>query len=332
MLFGRWRGLLTILILFLFLLGGVVISWWRWVSSPLPETNQRLFVIQRGESLDGISRRLEKEGLIRNAFAFKIWMLVNENSGAVQAGSFRLSSGLTFSQLADQLGTGLLDVWVTFPEGWRAEQYALRLQEEGFEIDLGFWQELTEGKNGYLYPDTYLIPTDADEEWILALLENTFVEKTAKINRAGLSRSGLSWEKAIVMASLVQREVSQDSDLPLVAGVIVGRWREDWALQIDASVQFALASARCRADWFSCDWWPNNLTRADLGIVSLYNTYQNPGLPPGPICNPGLNSIEAVINFAETPYRYYISDAEGVTHFATSLDEHNSNVRLYLRK
>lgn len=330
MFFGRRRGWLFPILLLALVLG--TLFWWFQASRPMSSGEEATFIINKGETLDGVARKLEANGLVRNAFAFKLWMLINQKSGEIQAGSFRLNPGLSFIQLADKLATGFQDVWVTFPEGWRVEQYALRLQEEGFSIDQDLWYQLTAQMEGRLYPDTYLIPKDADEAWIVSLLINTFDEKTTSLDLASLKRSGLSWDQAIVVASLVEREVSQAADLPLVAGVIIGRWHENWALQIDATVQYALASSRCQTDWLDCDWWPNNLTRSDLRLVSPFNTYEQPGLPPRPICNPSLKTLGAVLDFVPTDYRYYLSDSQGVVHFAKTLDDHNANVSRYLRK
>lgn len=326
----RWG---RIFLLFAMAVLGLGISWWSIASRPLLAGEERVFVIPRGEGLDTITRRLQKEGLVRNAFAFKFWMMLNGREARVQAGSFRLRPGLTYDELAEALATGVTDIWVTFPEGWRFEQYAVQLNRAGLAIDYSVWQALIEAQavEGYLFPDTYLFPRQADEKSILAILTKTFEDKIPDIWFSKAVDRGLSREEVIVFASMVEREVRHDEDRPLVAGVMIGRWQEGWALQLDATVQYALATQRCRLSWEDCDWWQASLTRADLAISSPYNTYQQAGLPPQPIANPGLEAIRAVVEYQETDYRYYLSDSQGMTHFARTLDEHNANVRQYLQ-
>ena len=131
------------------------------------------------------------------------------------------------------------------------------------------------------------------------------------------------------MASLVEREAKHDDDRPVIAGIMLKRLKADWPLQIDATLQYALANLRCIAK-SSCDWWIVP-TAADKKINSAYNTYLNNGLPPAPICNPGLSSIKAVVNPQTNNYWFYISDSKGQMHYAKTIEEHNENIAKYLR-
>jgi UPF0755 protein len=135
-----------------------------------------------------------------------------------------------------------------------------------------------------------------------------------------VNRVGDISDENLILASLVEREVRVDTDRKIVAGIILKRLKADWPLQIDATIQYVLGNKN--------DWWPKNI---DTKFESKYNTYLNPGIPPTPICNPGLRSIEAVLSPQNTNYWYYISDDQGVTHFAKTLAEHNLNVDKYLR-
>ena len=126
---------------------------------------------------------------------------------------------------------------------------------------------------------------------------------------------------------MVEREAKLDKDRPYVAGIITKRFRNNWMLQIDATVQYALGYQSAEDDW-----WKQNLTIADLAIDSPYNTYKRYGLPPTPICNPSLSSLKAVANQVITKYWYYISDRNGNMHYAETIVEHNQNISKYLGK
>ena len=129
-----------------------------------------------------------------------------------------------------------------------------------------------------------------------------------------------------MVASLVEKEARFPEDKKKVAGILIKRMKNDWMMQIDATIQYALGYQRKEKTW-----WKKDLTVDDIEVDNTYNTYKYKGLPPAPICNPGLDSIQAVANAeVSTPYWYYINDKKGVMHFATTLEEHNANIRKYL--
>ncbi|MDO8515080.1 MAG: endolytic transglycosylase MltG, partial [bacterium] len=130
----------------------------------------------------------------------------------------------------------------------------------------------------------------------------------------------------LIIASLVEREARMEIDRPIVASVIYNRLKNDMAIDIDATVQYAIGRTG------TAGWWKKDLTIDDLKFKSPYNTYLNPGLPPTPICNPGLSSINAAVNPAKTDYLFYISDLSGKMYYAQTLSEHNRNINLYLDK
>jgi UPF0755 protein len=137
----------------------------------------------------------------------------------------------------------------------------------------------------------------------------------------------LTLEEGIILASIVEREGNSDTDRPIIAGVLINRLNEGWALQADATLQYALGEEYQKS---AKNWWKQNLTNEDKEVNSAYNTYQNTGLPPAPICNPGLSAITAVANPEYTDNRYYIHDNEGNVHFAETLEQHEQNINTYL--
>lgn len=283
----------------------------------------KIFVIQRGETVTQIAKNLEKEELIRNRIIFYLVVKQLGIENKIQAGDFRLSPSINIYEIARTLTKGTLDLWITIIEGLRKEEIA---QIFSRELSVPESEFLKYAQEGYLFPDTYLIPKDATTEAIVKILEKNFYHRFDERLRQKIADKGLDVNKAVIIASLVEREAKFDNDRALVASVIFNRLKIGMKLDIDATVQYALSYQPNEKMW-----WKKNLTKEDLEIDSPYNTYKNPGLPPTPISNPGLSAIKAVINVPETNYLYYISDKKGKMHFARTLEEHNENIRKYLR-
>lgn len=194
---------------------------------------------------------------------------------------------------------------------------------------------------GFLFPDTYFFNVEVSETEIVDKLTDTYKEKTQNlITDVVLEELGMTEKELITFASIVEREVSENEDREIVAGILINRWRNGQALEADATTQYTVALERfCENKSEECpteeqaplvDWWPDSLTVGELENESPYNTRAVAGLPPEPIANPGLDSIEAVINYRDTTYNYYLTDENGITHFSNTLEEHNRNVFEYL--
>ena len=287
------------------------------------DRSSKIFVINKGETLTSIIKRLSKEDLIRNRIIFYILVKQLGIEKKIQAGDFRLSPSMSAEEIAQTLTHGTLDIWVTIIEGLRKEEIA---QIIGEKFNIPASEFIKYAREGYLFPDTYLIPKDANLNTVLNIFENNFNTKVNEEIKNNIKKKGLTLEEAIIIASLIEREAKYQNDRPLVASVIFNRLKNNMKLDIDATVQYALGYQIREKTW-----WKKNLTKNDLEIDSPYNTYKNLGLPPEPICNPGLSSIEAVINAPKTDYFYYISDKSGHLHFAKTLEEHYKNIDKYLR-
>lgn len=310
--------------------------WWHWanlaVSPPAggPSATSKTFIVKKGESLSSVAFRLQKAGLIRHSLAFKLIVLSQGLSGQIQAGSFSLKASLSPKEIAYTLTYGTNDIWLTFPEGWRKEEFAQRLSANLVNFNSSQFLQLASGHEGELFPDTYLISKEASPAAVFNLLFNNFQKKFDEELESFLSRLGLTKKEALILASLVEREAKTNQDRPMVAGILIKRLKADWPLQIDATLQYALANSKLQTPNTKLeDWWPT-LTAADKKINSPYNTYKYKGFPPTPICNPGLASIEAVIYPKETDYWFYLSDVSGKIHYAKTTEEHNENIRQYL--
>jgi len=323
---------LLVVFLIVVVIGGFF--WWQEATDPVdPESIQsQIFVIHPGESLSLTSQRLENAGLIKSDLAFKILVLIKGLSGQIQAGDFRIKPAWTTEEIAYLLTHGSLDLWLTFPEGWRREEFGRRLASNLDDFNYSQFLELTQNKEGYLFPDTYLIPKDASPSAVVFILTNNFERKySLEMKRAAQTKS-LTQDQVVILASIVERECRTEKDRPLVAGILIKRWQEDWPLQADATVQYALANQKKdSADWQEFEWWPQRITKNDLQIDSPYNTYKYKGLPPTPISNPGLDSLQAVINSQSSDYWFYLSDSQGEIHYAQTAKEHNQNIEKYLR-
>ena len=310
--------------------------WWRWAMTPVSQApaKSQIFVIYKGEGLSLTAQRLKDAGLIRDASAFKILVLAKGLSGKIQAGDFRINPSWTTEEVAYLLTHGSLDIWLTFPEGWRREEYGRRLEANLEDFSYPQFLQLTEVLEGYLFPDTYLVPKDASPSAVIKILTNNFEKKYSLELQLAAKEKDLTKSQVIIFASIVERESRAEKDRPIVAGILLKRWRENWPLQADATVQYVLASRQNAnlKNWQETDWWPQKLTKNDLEIDSPYNTYKYKGLPPAPICNPGLASIEAVIYPQESEYWFYLSDLQGRIHYAKTDEEHNENIEKYLKE
>lgn len=315
------KKLFILVLVFAIVVLGLFFWWKNGLSAVNPaDKTQKIFVIQKGEGVREIANKLKREGLIKNPVAFFILIRKEDMDGKIQAGDFRLSPSMTAFEIAQTLTHGTLDAWVTIPEGKRAEEIA-EILKTSIPSYQSFWRDELVKHEGYLFPDTYLVPKDGDINLIISIMKNNFEKKSASITP---NKTGLSKKEIVIVASLIEREAKLDEDRSLVASVILNRLNIGMKLDIDATVQYALGYQNSQKNW-----WKKELTKDDLNINSAYNTYRNQGLPPAPISNPGLAVLRAVVNAPDTDYLYYISDRNGRNHYARTLEEHNKNIIKY---
>ncbi|OGF99039.1 hypothetical protein A3D78_06125 [Candidatus Gottesmanbacteria bacterium RIFCSPHIGHO2_02_FULL_39_14] len=317
---------LTILIFLLLIFFIAVYLFWLQAIKPVNplDKDSRNFVIEKGEDVRSIGKRLEDVGLIRSGLVFFLKARLTNYGRSIQAGNFLLSSSMDMQTIADELLHGTLDVKLTIPEGWRREEIAMKIATQ-FGIPES--EILKDAREGYLFPDTYQVSRDASASDIVRMMEDNFNKKTEKLNRDKLTQNQISFDEMVIIASLIEREAKLDTDRPLIASVILNRLSLGMKLDIDATVQYALGYQAKEKTW-----WKKELTTEDLEIDSPYNTYKYAGLPPTPIANPGLSVMEAVINAPENEYLYYIADKQGKSHFAKTFEEHAANISKYLNK
>lgn len=299
--------------------------WWRYSISPVDpkDATPVIFVVAQGEGGKEISADLAKQNLIHGSTSFYLLIKLLGIETQMQAGDFRLNKSMDARTIALELTHGILDVWVTTLEGWRNEEIATQLAKD---LDIPEDQFLQNATQGYMFPDTYLIPRDATGAAVAKIFLDNFNTKVTASMRADAKKTGLTLAQTITLASIVEREGKTDTDRPVIAGILLNRMKLGMPLQVDATLQYALGYQP-----FAKTWWKKELTDDDKKINSPYNTYADVGLPPGPIANPGLESIKAAINPTASDYLYYLHDKTGAAHFAKTIEEHDANIRKYLQ-
>lgn len=310
--------------------------WWNQVVKPVSNnTSSYDFLITKGSPASQIANKLREQGLISDSLAFRIYVQITGKSKKILAGEYSLSPSYSLLKIVDILGRGPIELWITIPEGLRREEIAERFANSlGKKDKTAFIQEFltsSKAKEGYLFPDTYLFPKTASASAVVAKMLGTFDKKIDSGIREQIVSRGYDLPEVTTLASIIERETKTQEERPIVAGILYNRLKAAWPLQADATLQYAVASVKCQGSDAKCNWW-EALSKEDLEIKSGYNTYKFSGLPPTPICNPGLSSIKAAANPQDTDFWFYLHDVNGQIHYAQTISQHNENVRKYLAK
>jgi UPF0755 protein len=311
---------IVILLLIVVILGSIL--WWKNGASPVDPTNKNsiTFVIKKGSGLKEITNGLKDAGLIKNRIVFFLYARLNKFENKIQAGNFSLSPSMTANEIAQNLTHGILDIWVTIPEGKRATEIAEILKEK-IPTYNSSWAYNLNLNEGYLFPDTYLLPKDANIETVIKLMKDNFNKKYSEINTAN---SKLNKVQIVILASLIEREAITDNEKPVIAGILINRLNEGMPLQVDATIQYAKGK-----NIQNGKWWEPVIIEEYKSVTSNYNTYLFTGFPPGPISNPGLQALRGAANPANTDYFYYLHDKKRQVRYAKTLNEHNLNIEKY---
>jgi UPF0755 protein len=321
----RGRGLLIFLLVLILLATGAG-GLYVWATGAPGDSRPVSVEVPQGATVAEVSDLLHQAGVVRSAVAFRLSAQVRGLDGSLQAGRYDLGTDLTLSQVLDELEEGPIidEITLSVPEGLEVADIAaaaareLGIRRDEF-MDLAtagrfeappYLPEGTETVEGFLFPKTYSFPAGVDADDVIERLLEQFEEETADLPWSRAGRLGLSEYEVVIVASMIEREVRVAEERPLVASVIYNRLRERMRLQIDATVQYALPE-------------PNRpLTFDDYEFESPYNTYLIDGLPPTPIGSPGLASIRAALEPADTDYRFYKdADGDGRHGFARTFEE-----------
>ncbi len=295
---------------------------------------EQSFTLENGESPYEIAARLEAQGLIRDADAFITFIVYTGTDAQLLPGDYRISPALTIPSIAGLLqDTRASQIDFAIIPGWRMEEIVESLPTSGLDITPEDFLKAAQNPpttlapeapshEGFLLPDTYSISRHLSADELVALLTENFASKLTPDIQAGFAAQGLSLYEGIIIASIVEREAIVPDERATIASVYLNRIAIGQKLEADPTVQYALGY-----DAASQNWWKSPLSYADLEINSPFNTYIYEGLPPTPICNPSLGSLEAVAFPAQTPYYYFRArcDGSGLHSFAETFEEHIAN-------
>lgn len=315
------KKLFALVVIFLILLL-VARGFWNSQLSPVSKDMiEKRIVIEKGKGVKDIAILLKKENLIRSELIFSLYTRQQGLSSKLTAGTFNLSSSMSTNEIVRILSGKPSETWVTLIEGWRVEEMAEKLNKE-LGPKAGGEEFLKAAKEGYMFPDTYLLGHDVTANQVARRLRDTFEDRFSDDLKKKIKLQGLIEDEAVILASIVEREARSDKARTDVASILLKRFKIGMGLNADATLQYALGYQEAGKSW-----WKRHLTKEDKKVDSPYNTYLYRGLPPKPICNPGLLSLQAVANAnSNTPYLYYYHDSKGNSHYAKTLEEHNTNV------
>ncbi|HEX9017690.1 MAG TPA: endolytic transglycosylase MltG [Anaerolineaceae bacterium] len=298
----------------------------------------REFTVETGESVDSIATRLEQESFIPNADAFRTFLIYAGLDRQVQAGKYQISPAMTPLEIARKMEDATPEI-VPFNilPGWRVEEIAAQLPTSGLSVSASDFLRLVRNPTpallpagapqgatleGFLMPGQYQIKRGATAEDLVVMFINHFNASITPEMRQGFARQDLDLEQAVTLASIIEREAVVADEQSTIASVFFNRLAQGMKLDSDPTVQYARGYQAVQQTW-----WKNPLTRDDLQVNSRYNTYIYPGLPPGPISEPGIDALRAVANPAKTGYFYFRAkcDGSGRHNFSTTYEEHLQN-------
>jgi peptidoglycan lytic transglycosylase G len=309
---------------------------------PMPSTETVTVQVNQGDTADVIADRLQSAGVIRSAELFKELTALEGLQNGLAAGQYQLNRGLPVAEVITRLhnaNTGAIRV--TIPEGKRIDEVAQILEKANVVPAQAFLDALQNGHysydflrdnsggglEGYVFPDTYNFPLKNDPEAVVNVMLKDFGQRVTPEMRSAYQQEGLSIRQAVTLASIVEREAQVPAERPTIASVFFNRMKLGMPLQADPTVQFALSRDPKSVGAFGL--WKQALTLEDLTIDSPYNTYIHTGLPPTPIANPGLASLEAVAHPAQSDYLFFVAKDDGSHVFAATFAEHQANIAKY---
>lgn len=287
------------------------------IHQPMPVDRDILFLVQKGDSLNKIAKKLKEYGLIKNEYLFIFYSKINKIYPQVKAGEYLFDKNISLVQLSEKLVSGKVYLRkITFPEGLTSREIHELLKNNEFLNN----EEFAIPSEGSILPETYTFSRGDSPKKIIKQSQKARDDVLEQIWNGRDENLPLnSKEQLLILASIVEKETGIGAERAEVASVFINRLRLGMLLQTDPTVIYAVTGGKEDLN--------RPLTRKDLTIDSPYNTYKYAGLPPAPICNPGKDAIFAAAHPANTSYLYFVASGKGGHNFAKSLDEHNDNVR-----
>ncbi len=310
-----------ILLIFLVLIGAGA---WYGYTLTNPSRNfvsGTLVEIPEGASLTAIASILKEKEIIQSPLYFSLLVTNSGSEKRIASGMYLFKEPQDVFAVAERFALGVHGIdtlKITLPEGLSIKEMSNILAKQLSSFDNAVFLQMSEGKEGYLFPDTYFFFTTATSGDVYLTLSNNFNKKTASL-LGSTTRAGKNWPKIVIMASLIEGEAVSHEDRQIVSGILWKRLEKGMRLGVDAPFMYIMGKGSLE------------LTLNDLATSSPFNTYRNSGLPPTPINNPGLDALEAALYPSTTPYLYYLSDKDGKIHYARNFTQHKLNKEKYLR-
>lgn len=321
------KKFLIILLVIVVLLAAVGFGGYQVLCGSTEVNGEVVVEIPEGSSVDMMATALADKGIIKSPLGFKLAVRLNHSAEDLKAGTYHFKGKNSMQDVLAALieGPAITGVKVTIPEGYNLSQIISTLVDAGVCTEESLLNALAYGEYGYdylpapgdslrlqgfLFPDTYYISENEDAEAIVAMMLEQFDTQLTDEWKAHLNERGLSVYDWVNMASIVEKEAVVVEDRPIIAGVFYNRLAQGMYLQSCATVQYAQGVVKA------------TLSEQDVQIDSPYNTYKNPGLPPGPIASPGHASLEAALYPADTQYLFFVAKPNGAHIFSTTYDEH----------
>jgi len=316
------------------------------MSAPRIIAPEEPFVVPLNATPDKIANLLGTQGFVRHPMVFEFVLKLRGLNGMTEPGAYTISKSMNVWQITSVLSDVASGVWVVIPEGLRKEEIAelLAAKLQWTSAEKTKWISTDSTRNwtavsapvdqgyseGVYFPETYLLPVGEAPTTTARRLQVQFAQEYAPYAQE-VTRQNIKWTTLIKIASIIQREAHGASDMPLISGIIWNRLLGSMPLDIDATVQYARDSALYKSSAAAVDWWAPLRASAIRQTDSPYNTYLHAGLPPTPICNPGLDAIKAALFPSKTDCLYYLHDSAGQIHCSATYAGQQQNIQKYLR-
>jgi UPF0755 protein len=291
------------------------------VSAPVEFPVRTIITVKDNTGLNEVAQSLEKQGIVKSSFWFRAAVILLSGEKSVMAGDYFFQKPIGVFGLASRMTHGvygLTPIKVTFPEGMTAKQMSLILSTELVDFDTEEFLKLSKPLEGYLFPDTYSFLQNTKPAQVIGVLQDNFKQKIRSID-SEIKSFGKPVKDVVTMASIIEAEARTTETRKIISGILWKRLKMGMPLQVDAPFQYIIGKNTFQ------------LTTNDLKYDSPYNTYKYAGLPPGPIGNPGIDSLVAAVTPTKTAYLYYLSDVRGNMHYAKTYQEHLANKEQYLK-
>jgi len=288
--------------------------------APINHGSEKIIKIEKGWGSGEVGQKLKDEQLIKSKWLFVFFVWVRGYNEHLQAGEYSLNPKMDLFKIGKMISMGEVApnyVKITIPEGWANKQIEEKLISSGI-LEQG--SGLPKEEEGYLFPDTYYFERNSSIDVVVKKMSDNFIKRISEgISKDLLIDSSMKLPDAVIMASILEKEVKSDEDRAIASGIFWKRIENNYPLQSCATIAYVLGKDKKQYSY------------EDTRVKSSYNTYINVGLPPTPINNPGLSAIKAALNPKYTDYNFFLSAPDGTTIFSKTLDEHNANKAKYLK-